>query len=108
PRHEKARRIATEPVLLLGKMGEALPVSLVKPLELFLGADVALKLMAGQEYRLAAELKKAFGYLAAEHVDDHCARDGGGRPGSPVQACQLDNAIARRALIVEDHVGDIH
>src|SRR5512135_695195 len=82
------------------EMGEALAISLIKALELLGGAGVAHELMAGQEYRLDAYIEQAGRRLAAHHVHDHGAGDGGSGPGAPLEAFELEYAVAGRALVV--------
>ena len=54
------------------------------------------------------ELKQRFGAPAADHIYDHGARDGRYRPGPPLQAIQLKDAIPRRAKIIDHEVGAVH
>ena len=46
----------------------------------------------------------AFGSRAADHIDDHCTGDRGNRSRAPLQAFQFDDAVAWRALVVDDQV----
>src|SRR5262245_22323026 len=89
------------------KMGQALPVRLVEAFELLGRAGVSDALVAGEQGGLHALREEALGNAAADHVHDHAAGDGRGGPGAPLEAGELDDAVAWGALVVDDEVGDV-
>src|SRR5579872_128659 len=89
------------------EVAQAPSIGLVEALELFGGAAVADELMARQQLGLYAARDQALGHLAAQHVDDHGSGDGGDWAGAPLEAIDFEDAIARRAVIVDDNIGDV-
>src|SRR5262245_50054211 len=93
--------------ILFVQMLQALPVRLVEALQLFGRAGVSDELVAGEQGGRLAELEEPFGGAAADHVHDHAAGDGRGGAGAPLEALELDDAVAGGALVVDDEVGDV-
>src|SRR6185436_7437393 len=89
---------------LLVQVLQAFAVRLVEAFELLGRAGVPDELVAGEEGGLHALREEALGDAAADHVHDHAAGDGRGGPGAPLEALELEDAVAGGALVVDDEV----
>src|SRR5262245_24027786 len=89
-------------------MLEALTVRLVKRFQLLGSAGMANKLMARQDHGFYSAFEQSFGCSTADHINDHCARDGRDRSDSPFQPLQFEYAITRRRKIINYQVRAIH
>ena len=88
-------------------MPKACSVGFVKRFELILRALVPDELMTGKQHGFVFFFQQQARRFAAEHVDDHRPRHGRDGAGAPVQTIQLHHAIARRAAIVNNDVGEV-
>ena len=88
-------------------MFEALAIGLVERFQLLRGAGISHELVAGQQHWFHASRQQRFGGSAAEHIDDGGTSNRGNRAGTPFQALELDEAIARRALVVDDQICEV-
>src|ERR1700678_2637435 len=92
---------------LFKKVFEALAIGLVERFQLLGSAGVSDELMAGQQHWLDSSRQQGFSSGAADHINNGCSRNRGNRPCAPFQALQLDDAVTRRTLIVDDQIGAI-
>src|SRR5271167_1201096 len=88
-------------------MPKACTVGFVKRFELILRALVPDELMTWEQHGFVLSFQQQPRRLAAEHVDNHRPRHSRDGAGAPVQTVQLHDAVARRAAIVDDDVGDV-
>ena len=65
---------------------------------------IAGELMTRQHRRLVPGAKQKLRRLASQHVDDHRSRDSRKWAGPPIESLKFDNAIARRAAVVDHDV----